>query len=90
MDPVVEPGPARLLYITATNHTVIFNDHGEMISANLTPKGYEEISRVKIIEPTHYVGGRMLVWSHPALSNGKLYCRNDKEILCYDLRGHKK
>ena len=81
---------AFTVYHKPTNHTVIFNDHGEMISANLTPKGYEEISRVKVIEPTHYVGGRMLVWSHPALSNGKLYCRNDKEILCYDLRGHKK
>lgn len=80
---------AFTVYHKPTGYTLIFNDHGEMISASLSPEGYKEISRIKVIDPTHYVGGRMLVWSHPALSNGKLYCRNDKEILCYDLTGHK-
>ena len=68
-----------------SGQTLIFNDHGEMITASLSPNGYEEIARTYIIEPTHRVSGRMLVWSHPALANKRVYCRNDKEIRCYDL-----
>ena len=68
-----------------SGQTLIFNDHGEMISAKLSPDGYKEIARTAIIEPTHIVAGRLLVWSHPALANGRVYCRNDKEVRCWDL-----
>lgn len=61
------------------------NDLGELIIANLRPSGYEEISRAKLIEPTHKVSGRMLVWSHPAFANRSVYLRNDNEMRCYDL-----
>jgi outer membrane protein assembly factor BamB len=61
------------------------NDHGELIMANLSPQGYKEISRAKLIEPTHSVGGRQLVWSHPAFANQRVYARNDREIICVDL-----
>ena len=77
---------AFTVYHEPSEQTLIFNDHGEMISARLSPKGYQEAARTRIIEPTHRVSGRMLVWSHPALAKGRLYCRNDKEIRCYDLR----
>jgi outer membrane protein assembly factor BamB len=61
------------------------NDHGELMIASLSPDGYEEISRTFLIEPTHLVGGRYLVWSHPAFANRRVYIRNDKEIVCFDL-----
>ena len=61
------------------------NDLGEIIIAKLQPSGYQEISRAKLIEPTHKVSGRMLVWSHPAFANRSIYLRNDREIRCYDL-----
>jgi outer membrane protein assembly factor BamB len=63
----------------------LVNDFGELIIANLKPSGYEEISRAKLIEPTHNVSGRMLVWSHPAFANRSVYLRNDNEIRCYSL-----
>ena len=56
-----------------------------MISARLLPEGYREIARTRIIDPTHTVAGRLLVWSHPALANRRVYCRNDREIRCWDL-----
>ena len=31
----------------------LFNEHGELIIAKLSPEGYQEISRTKIIEPTN-------------------------------------
>ena len=61
------------------------NDSGELIIANLSPEGYDEVSRTKLIEPTHWVAGRTLVWSHPAFANRCIYLRNDNEIRCYYL-----
>ncbi len=72
---------------TPSNKTFIYNDHGELISADLTPAGYRELSRTQLIEPTHRVGGRILVWSAPAFAEGRVYVRNDQEMRCYDLSG---
>lgn len=64
----------------------IANDQGELIVAHLTPKGYEEVSRTKLLEPTNVMArGRKLVWSHPAFANRSVYARNDKEIVCVSL-----
>ena len=63
----------------------LFNEHGELITAKLTPDGYEEISRTKIIEPTNRLAGRDVVWMHPAFANRCVYARNDKEIICVSL-----
>jgi hypothetical protein len=49
----------------------INNDRGELVTARLSPKGFTEISRTKLIEPTHpYVRRRQLpnvLWSHAVL-----------------------
>jgi outer membrane protein assembly factor BamB len=63
----------------------LFNEKGDLIIANLTPKGYEEISRAHILEPTNMMAGRPVVWSHPAFANKSMYARNDKEIVCVPL-----
>ncbi len=63
----------------------LFNDSGELIIAKLSPEGYEEIDRVKIIEPTNNAFGREVVWCMPAFANKKLFVRNDAECICVDL-----
>jgi outer membrane protein assembly factor BamB len=64
----------------------LFNEKGDLIIARLTPKGYEEISRANILEPTNRMAqGRPVVWSHPAFANKSVYARNDKEIVCVSL-----
>ncbi len=63
----------------------LFNEKGDLIIANLTPKGYEELSRAHIIDPVNRDPGRLVVWSHPAFANRRIYARNDKEIICVDL-----
>jgi outer membrane protein assembly factor BamB len=68
----------------------LFNEKGDLIIARLTPKGYEEISRAHVIEPTGKAGtgtgpGRSIVWTHPAFANKSVYVRNDKEIVCLSL-----
>jgi outer membrane protein assembly factor BamB len=63
----------------------LFNEKGDLIIARLTPRGYEELSRAHIIDPVNRDTGRLVVWSHPAFANRRVYARNDKEIICVDL-----
>ncbi len=63
----------------------LHNEQGELIIANLTPKGYQEVSRAKLLEPTRRVKRRMTIWSHPAFAMKSVFARNDKEIVRVDL-----
>jgi outer membrane protein assembly factor BamB len=63
----------------------IFNEKGELILARLTPGGYQELSRAKILEPTTSSYGRLVVWSHPAFAERSIFARNDREIVCVSL-----
>jgi outer membrane protein assembly factor BamB len=64
----------------------IYNEVGDLIIARLTPQGYDEISRAHLLDPTNRAGGRDVHWSHPAFANGHVFVRNDRELLCADLR----
>ena len=64
----------------------IFGESGHLAIAKLSPKGYEEISRAKLLEPTNECFGRDVVWSHPAFADGCMFARNDKEIVCVSLK----
>ncbi len=59
----------------------IHNEQGDLIIARLTPKGYHEISRAKLVEPTRKVRRRMTIWSHPAFAHKSVFARNDKELV---------
>lgn len=66
----------------------LFNELGELIIAKLSPQGYEEISRAKLIEPngSDMMNQRPVVWSHPAYANQCVFVRNDSEVRCYSLK----
>lgn len=66
----------------------LFSESGDLILANLSREGYEEISRFHVLEPTNEVFGRPCVWSHPAFAEKSCFARNDKEIVCVDLAAH--
>lgn len=61
------------------------NEQGDLIIAELSPEGYKEISRAKLIEPTRKVRRRMTIWSHPAFAVKSVFARNDNEIIRVDL-----
>ena len=60
-------------------------ERGDLVITKLSPAGYEEIDRAKIIDGTNVTGGPPVWWSHPAFANRSIYVRNDREILCYSL-----
>jgi outer membrane protein assembly factor BamB len=82
-------GKARWWNAFLTRHEDRFflaNEQGDLILAKLSPKGYDEIGRFKMLEPTTPLERRRkVVWSPPAFADRCVYARNDKEIVCYDL-----
>jgi outer membrane protein assembly factor BamB len=70
------------------DRALLFNEKGELIVAKLSPKGYSELSRARLIAPTrgqlNQRGG--VAWSHPAFAYGHVFARNDEELICADLR----
>ena len=67
--------------VTHQDRQFIHNEQGDLIIARLTPQGYQEISRAKLIEPTRRVQRRMTIWSHPAFAMQSVFARNDKELV---------
>ena len=67
------------------DHFFINSDRGDLIIATLSPDGYREISRTKLIQPTSNPGNRREMqavnWSHPAYANRHIVARNDAEII---------
>ncbi len=76
---------ANIHFIQNGNKTWMFNEQGELIISELSPKGFKEISRVTIIEPTKEQLPRGVTWSHPAFANKHVFVRNDKKLVCIDL-----
>ena len=64
---------------------VLYNELGDLILAEMNPKGYKQISSAHLLDPSNKAFGRDVVWSHPAFANKCVYARNDKEIICVSL-----
>jgi outer membrane protein assembly factor BamB len=78
-------GSGTAFIVRAGDLFYLFNESGELVLAKMSPAGYEEISREKIIEPTNNAFGREVVWCAPAFANGCLYVRNDEKLICVPL-----
>ncbi len=78
---------ATIHLIHRGNRTWMFNERGELIISKLTPEGFQELSRAKLIEPTMEQFRRRdgVTWSHPAFAYRHVFARNDKELVCADL-----
>lgn len=78
-------GSETAFLVQHEDHFWMFNELGELLIGQLSPEGYKEISRAKVIEPSNFAFGRDVVWSMPAFANKHAYIRNDNEIICVDL-----
>ena len=76
---------AHAFIIPAGDNYVLFNDQGDLILANLSPKGYEEIARHHLLDTTFTTRGRDVVWCHPAFANKCLFVHNGKEMVCVSM-----
>ena len=76
------------IFITPNgNRDFLFSETGDLIIAELSKEGYEEIDRAHVIEPNGSdMRQRPIVWSHPAYANGAAVIRNDSEIIRVSLK----
>jgi len=61
------------------------NELGDLVIAKMSPAGYDEVDRARIIKQTSVTQGKPVWWSHPAFANRSIYVRNDHTIHCYSL-----
>jgi outer membrane protein assembly factor BamB len=61
---------------TGNDKLLMLTDGGELVLIEPSPKDYKELARSKVCGQA---------WAHPALSDGKLYLRDEKELICLQL-----
>jgi outer membrane protein assembly factor BamB len=79
---VTSKGNGSSIHLTPNGGSVLlFTDQGNLIRARLSATGYQEFSRVHLIDPTHPFNGRNVAWSPPAYANRHVLVRNDRELI---------
>jgi outer membrane protein assembly factor BamB len=58
---------------TADNKLLLLEEAGDLVLMEPDAKAYRELARAKICGNT---------WAHPALSDGRIYIRDSKELIC--------
>jgi outer membrane protein assembly factor BamB len=85
-DKVTDRKSGASVHPTANGNSVLlYNDRGELIRARLTPKGYQEISRARVLEPAVTFSGRKCAWAAPGYANRHIYARTNRELVCASL-----
>lgn len=85
-DQVTDLKNGASIHLTPNGDSVLlYTNEGKLIRARLTSQGYQEISRVAVLEPTMPFGGRNVAWSPPAYANRCIFARNGKELVCASL-----
>ena len=64
--------------ILADGHLFVLGEGGDLALVEATPIEYREKGRVEIFKSK--------CWTAPSLSGGKLYLRDEREIVCLDVR----
>jgi outer membrane protein assembly factor BamB len=67
------------------NGVFLFTDEGNLIRAQLSPAGYQEISRAHLIDPTWPFGQTKFVYAPPAFANRHVFARSEAEVVCASL-----
>ena len=72
-------GYSKGTLIIADGHLVILGEKGNLGLAQATPEGF--------VEKASYPVFNSRCWTAPSLTNGRLYLRDESEIVCLNVRG---
>jgi hypothetical protein len=73
--------------ISAVNDRLYcLSEDGTVVLAEVSREGWKEHGRFKLPESSTKRKPSGGVWTHPVISNGRLYLRDQEMIFCYDLR----
>jgi outer membrane protein assembly factor BamB len=59
---------------------------GTVVLAEASPAGWKEHGRFKLDPQSKIRSSSGRIWTHPVISNGKLYLRDQDLIYCYDIK----
>jgi len=62
-------------------------DNGDCVLVEAGSTDYKEVSRFKMDPQTTQRNPQGRVWTHPVISNGRLYLRDQDVICCYKIKG---
>jgi outer membrane protein assembly factor BamB len=62
--------------LLAKDRLLVLEENGDLVLVEPNPREYKELARAKVCGQT---------WAHPALSDGRLYLRDGKELICVEL-----
>ncbi|MCI0638737.1 MAG: PQQ-like beta-propeller repeat protein [Gemmataceae bacterium] len=65
--------------ILADGKLIVLMESGELLLVDATPKAYRELARAQVFDAAP-------CRAHPALANGRLYARDQKKLVCLDLK----
>lgn len=79
-----QPKLTRCSMIYANGQFIILNEWGRLMLAKLTPQGCAITCTAQVLDPQRpsYIA--------PVLADGFLYVRNERQLLCFDLRANRK
>lgn len=86
-----EPGLGRASTALVDGHLIVLGEFGELVLARATPEKYDEVSRVRLVDPAAAGQGRdasLLVapcWAAPIVARGYLFVRGQGRVVCLDL-----
>lgn len=63
---------------TADDNLLLLTDLGDLILFQPDPTGFKELARSKVVRGEG-------IWAHPALADGKVYFRDDRELICLQM-----
>ena len=65
--------------ILAEDYLIILGDRGKLGLVEATPAAFNEVASAEVLSG--------LCWTVPTIANGRLYARNEKEMVCLDMKG---
>lgn len=81
----IKHGTAFVTRVGETDRYLIFSETGDLLMSRMTAKGYEDLGRFHVLEPSGECFGRSVVWSHPAYAGQTAFVRNDNELVAVSL-----
>ena len=63
---------------TGDDKLLMLSDLGDLVLIEPDAKEYKELCRAKVVKGEQ-------IWAHPALCDGKVYFRDEKELICLQM-----
>jgi outer membrane protein assembly factor BamB len=67
---------------------LLYSDRGKLGLAEASSAGYKELGAFQALQVREYPGKASTdTWANAVLANGKIYCRSQNDLACFDAKG---